>query len=159
MLNYTAERQSHWPYIIRQWLVSSIVLFLPAVYDMLFPNDYINEIYYWIAAALSLARFIDLASRQRTYRIAIDEDAKTIAQYYRSSFEGKGEKSVLLEKVQLYVKKPPSPSTTEETPKNLVLYKGKREVLTLSKGKDGFAPRTLREIWRALEKLGVPVTG
>ena len=159
MLNYTTDRESHWPYIIKQLLISTVILSLPVIYDLLFPTDYIKETYYWISVVLLLAQFIDLTSRHRIHKIIIDEGGKTITQYYRSSFSGEGEKIHTLVKVQLYVKNKKAAPGEAATTKSLVLYKEGRGVLNVNTKNDGFAPKTLQEIRLVLERLGVPVTG
>jgi hypothetical protein len=158
MHNYTSERQNHWAYILKQWLISLAVFSLPVIYDLLFPTDYIKDTYYWIAAGLLLVRLVDLISRPTIYRIVIDETAKTIAQYYSSPFSGQGEKIILMDKIQLYIKKTTSPSIGESLPTSLIMYKDRREFLRLNANKDGFSINTLKAISDTLQRLGVPVT-
>ncbi len=83
----------------------------------------ITDTFYWVIAIFLVWKFIDLISTRRIYKIVIDENAKSITQYYRSSLSGAGEKIHTIDKVQLYVKSQASAAAGEITTENIELYK------------------------------------
>jgi hypothetical protein len=161
MLIYTTARKSNWPHILMQWLIPAGILFLLILLVELLATDLIKitDTFYWIVAGVLMWQFIDLLSTKRVYKIAIDETARSITQYYRSPFSGEGEKIHTLDKVQLYVKSKASAAEGEITTQHIELYKSWRLILELDTKKHGFTPSTLQEIRKTLEHLLVPVTG
>jgi|GEM_PF-1283586 len=161
MLIYTTARKSNWPYIIKQWAIPAGILFVIILLAQFFSNDFIKitDTFYWIVAIFLVYLLVDLLSTKRVYKIAIDETARSITQYYRSPFSGEGEKIHTLEKVQLYVKSKASAAEGEITTQHIELYKSWRLILELDTKKHGFTPSTLQEIRKTLEHLLVPVTG
>ena len=154
MPSYTTGRKTHWPYILRQLSVPAGIYLLIIIYDLASPNIFIKDIYYWTGLVVILAGFLQLAARKRVYKIVIDENDKTIAQYYRSLLAGAGEKIYTLSKMRLYTKNRSTASTAGTTTRSLILYKDHREILRLDRNKDGFTSQTLQEIREMLIQLG-----
>lgn len=155
MITYTADRQNPWPYILKIWSIPVVIFLLAVGYDYFYPSDFAKG-FYWAFGFVSLARFVDLISRNRIYKIVIDEERETFSQYYRSPMSGKGEKTILLEHIRVYLK--PPGSSPGNPPRSIEFYKGYRRVFKLDKNTDGFSPATLQEIRQTLEKLGMRIT-
>ena len=153
MLTYSAERRTYWPYILKLWSVTLVIFLLAVIYDHFFPSPYAKG-FYWATGFFSFARFIDLISRPRIYKIVIDEESQMISQYYKSPMSGNGEKSIGLKHIRVYIKK----SKSSDDLNTIDFFKGYRRIMNLDRKKDGFSLVTLQELYQTLKRLEVRIT-
>ena len=154
MLTFTADRQNHWPYILKRWVYSVVAFLIVFVWDLFYPDNYVKGLY-WAIGFGSLVHFIGLASKQRIYQVVIDEARETLSQYFKSPITGKGEKILLLDHIRIYIKRDKSAANA---PLSIEFYKDYRRVMYLDKKDDGFSSVSLHEIGQVLERLGARVT-
>ena len=153
MITYTAERRSYWPYILKLWSFTVVIFLAALIYDHFYPSNFVKG-FYWATGFLSLARFIDLVSRPRIYKIVIDEENQLFSHYYKSPMSGAGEKSIGLKHIRVYIKK--SRSATDIN--SIDFYKGYRRIVHLDRKKDGFSLTTLQQLHETLKRLEVRIT-
>lgn len=154
MFTFTSQRQNHWIYILKHILIILVLFSIFPLVNFFYPTSYMKDIYYWVAAALFLVLTVDLLSKDRVYKLVIDEADASITQFYKSSMSGKGEKIILLDKVRIYVKKS---SSAEGLLQSIQFYKGYRQVLKIDTRKDGFSSETLQQIGKTMADLGVRI--
>jgi hypothetical protein len=150
---YRSQRHNNFRYIFRQWLITTLTISTPLFVDLLLPQlNLVNRSYwYMFIPAFSFLRFIGLCQEDRVNEIIIDTDFREITFKYYDIHERQVWKSYSFESLHLDI----SASRTGWLFEPLTIYflKGKREVMSVSRSKDGFSFETLESLKGTLEGL------
>jgi len=158
MLTYQSERTNNWSFIVRQWLLTTILISTPVIIDLLFPQiNLINASYTYIFIPIvSLAKLFWLSQEDRINEIYIDTDTKQIVFKIYNPYGG--HKTEVLSFDNLRVKIDTSKLTWLFDPIAIYFLKNKTEIIKATKWKDGFSINTLDGLRKILDSITTPVT-
>ncbi|WP_153796775.1 hypothetical protein [Foetidibacter luteolus] len=158
MKTFKSSRTNHFPYIIKHWLITFGIATLPVIYDQLFNSHLIKDSYYYIVAAVLIARVYRDADTYRILQIDIDYDKQLIAFYYKTFFSGLRKRVLLFNNARLEVINKRAYNTEKQTPVKLYFFKNKLEIFEISNSKDGFSYKTIGDISTAIASIPLPAT-
>ena len=150
---YKSHRHNDFRYIFRQWLITTLLVFIPIFIDIIFPQvNFINRSnWYVIISVLSITTLIRLCQEDRVNEIIVDPEFREITFKYYDINEGQVWKSYPFEQIRLQISKNKMPWVFE--PVNICFFIGRSEIMSVSKSKDGFSVQVLESLSRTLEDL------
>jgi hypothetical protein len=157
---FKSQRHNNFRYIVREWAITTLTISAPLLLDILMPElDLVNRSYwYYFIPAFSFFRFIGLCQLDRVNEIVIDTNLREVSFKYYDINEGEVWKSYPFETLRLKI----SPNKLNWLsnkmswlfePLTIYFLKGRQEVMSISKSKDGFSMETLESLKRTLEEL------
>jgi hypothetical protein len=154
---FKSQRHNDFRCIMRLWLVEALIVSTPLLLNLLFPWLHIGSRLYWyiFLPTVLIMRFIGLCLDDRVNEIIIDTNLRAISFKYYDVNQGQVLKSYPFEAIRLDI----VVGRTLWGPKPITIcfLKGKREVMSVSKTKDGFSMETLEDLKLSLQSLTSPV--
>jgi hypothetical protein len=158
MIWYRSKRHNNFSYIIKKWLLQTLLLIgilLVIDYFLIRPNLVNSSYWFLFLPFYSLLSFIQLCQQDRVNEIFIDTDFKEVSFKYYDINEGQVFKTYSFETLRLQI------SNTKRTlrflkPIEINFLVGRWEVMSLSKSKDGFSTQDLDNLASALNVLTTP---
>jgi hypothetical protein len=154
---FKSQRHNKFRYIMRSWVAEALILSTPVLLNLLFSWLHVGDKLFWymFLPTFLIIRFIALCLDDRVNEIIVDTNLRAISFKYYNINEGQVLKSYPFEAIRLDI-------VVERTlwgPKPITIYflKGKREVMSVSKMKDGFSMETLENLKLNLQDLTSPV--
>src|SRR5215212_1549364 len=143
---YKSQRHNNFRYIFRQWLITTLTISTPLLIDFLLPQLHLvnRSFWYMFIPAFSFFSFIGLCQEDRVNEIIVDTEFREITFKYYDINEGQVWKSYPFEEIRLQISTDKMSWLFE--PVTIYFLKGKREVMSISKSKDGFSIETLENL-------------
>ncbi len=145
-IDFQSQRHHNLAFLFKQWafhILISITAFYLVTYvlrgNFSFPP-------YFLIGFLFITTWIDLARQDRINKISIDSSNGFIHFNYYDINEGQVKKTFSFGETRIKI-----------TRSEIYFFAGRKETFIISKTKDGFDKRTLREIRETLENLTSPV--
>lgn len=133
------------------------MFFVPILFDLLFPSDYIKETYYWTASVLVTAKTIIEIKRRRLEEICFDESNRQIFLVHRNLISSQRRIVITFESARLEIARTRSCWSWLWGPMTLYFLQNKMEVLEVTKFNDGFSVEKLNEICNTAKRLSLPM--
>jgi hypothetical protein len=158
MLIYKSNRVNGRKYVLRQWLLVTLVISIPLIIDILAPSINLinNSFFYYYLPLISLSQLLSLFQKDRINEIVIDTYRQTVSIKYYDVHKGVVRKTFSFKDLKVKI------LTTQKTlltdPFNITLFGANKETFEISRSKDGFTTQTMRELVQKLESLTSPVS-
>ena len=144
--------------ILKVWLINLLVVSLPIIYDLLFPNNIIKDSYYFIVGAVMLTNFLMIVFTDRLFELQIDNNERQLV-FLSKSLLSKTKKTFLsFDNGRLEIEKNKSRWFKIGDPLTLYFLHNKTEVFEITKSKDGFSIDTLNKICTTVQEISLPST-
>jgi hypothetical protein len=156
MITYKTDRQILF-YVLKRFLATAAILFLPIFFDLFFPIDFIADTYYSIALVLMFIKIIDELAKNRLTEIRFDADCNQVIFVYKTLFILSRQKTLPFDNARLEIAQSKSSWTWLWEPLTLYFLKNKKEVFEIKKSKDGFSIDKLKKISKTVENLSLPI--
>jgi hypothetical protein len=154
MIWYRSKRQNDFSNLMKQWLLQvALLVCIPVIIKLLFPkHDLLNHSYWYLLLPfLSLTHFIQLCLPDRVNEIIIDMDFKEVSFKYYDIYDGQVFKTYPFDALRLEIIKSKKSWLFQTIEINFMI--GKREVMSLSRSKDGFSVQDLNNLATTLDAL------
>ena len=144
--------------ILKGWLLNLLLFSVPIIYDLLFPNNFIKDSYYYIAGSVLLMNFLMIIFTDRLYELQIDNDERQLV-FLSKSLLSKTKKTFLsFDNGRLEIEKNKSRWFKIGDLLTLYFLHNKTEVFEITKSKDGFSLDTLNKICATVQEISLPST-
>ena len=144
--------------ILKVWLLNLLLFSVPIIYDLLFPNNFIKDSYYYIAGSVLLMNFLMIIFTDRLFELQIDKDERQLV-FLSKSLISKTKKTLLsFDNGRLKIEKNKSRWFKIGDPLTLYFLHNKTEVFEITKSKDGFSVDTLNKICKTVQEISLPST-
>jgi hypothetical protein len=158
MMIFKTDRPNTSFAILKVWLLNLLLFSVPIIYDLLFPNNFIKDSYYYIAGSVLLMNFLIIIFTDRLYELQIDNDERQLV-FLSKSLLSKTKKTFLsFDNGRLEIEKNKSRWFKIGDPLTLYFLHNKTEVFEITKSKDGFSIDTLNKIYTTVQEISLPST-
>jgi hypothetical protein len=156
MIVFKTEKENNFQTIARRWLMDTILMCSVAVAFHLITGRSLGK-YFWIFEIpfISFLRFIALAQQDYLNEVSIDTLTREFVLKYYDINVGQTEKLLKFEHARIEFK---LDKCRLFEPVIIYFLRGKREVISAYKSKDGFSTETLTCLKDMLENLTIPVS-
>lgn len=158
MLTYKTSRPYTLLYVLKQWLIITLVFSVPVLFNYALNKNFIKSGYYVVFVATFLTGFSRDIYTRRLITLKMDTENGLIIFVYKTLMSRPATITLAIKDARLEIISRKVKPLNIKQPVTIYFLKNKEEILELNKSKDGFSMETLAEISNTLQGMQVPTT-
>jgi len=158
MLIYKTSRPYTLLYVLKQWLIITLVFSVPVLFNYALNKDFIKSGYYVVFVATFLTGFSRDIYTRRLITLKMDIENGLIFFVYKTLMSRPATITLAIQDTRLEIVRRKIKPLKIKQPVTIYFLKEKAEIFEINVSKDGFSAEALAQVETALQNLHVPIT-